>query len=580
MTKALVTLINPNKIQPGITPYALDILTTSLEQSDFEVEVVDLTFQRHMWKRVLQEYFAERTPVLVGMTFRNTDTIYPQEQRCFIEDHLEIINEVKKNTDAPIIGGGIGFSSMPYALLEYFNIPFGVKGPGELIICNLADRLYRGESPKGVPGLLIYDGENVELQVMPEGVYTTLQATGPYTGVPTVNQSTPYNRRANTPYRINNLEYYQKGGLGNILTKNGCAFTCTHCVEPDAKGHSFSKRNPSSVVDELQMLAANGVHDVHSTDSEFNLSIAHPKEILREIIARKRNDSVSPLHQLRLWLYCQPMPFDEEFASLLAEAGCKGINFGTDHTVQSLLESWKMNTGHHSFYTYEDIKRSHNLAKQYGMLTMHDILFGMPGETIDTIYQCLDETLALEATTIGYTLGIRIFPYSPLGLQYAEESDGVRTIKGLQSNTAISPIILKPMNKCKSYVEYERQFMFDEFNRLRPVYYFSPELPELPETLESPNGRWIETVRLMREYVALEDHPRVMLPSVPGLTKDDNNYADNPFLMCLVKLGYKGAFWSRWSQRDDIMQEAVDKGLAQLHQYETYAFDEAPLTFR
>lgn len=569
---ALVTLINPNKIQPGITPYALDILTTSLEQRGFTVEVVDLTFRREQWKQVLKEYFAARTPLLVGITFRNTDTIYPQEQRCFLEDHLEIVNEVKGLTLAPIIGGGIGFSSMPYALLEYFNIPFGVKGPGELIICDLAERLATGLAPQGVPGLLIYDGRQVELQVAEPEAVNLFVPRGPYAGVPTVNQATPYNRRANTPFRVNNLEYYQKGGLGNILTKNGCAFSCTHCVEPNAKGHGFAKRTPSAVVDELEMLASAGVHDVHSSDSEFNLSFAHPKSILREIAARKERDASSPLHKLRLWLYCQPMPFDEEFAELLAAAGCRGVNFGTDHTVQKLLDSWKLTGNHTSFYSYEHIKRSNQLAKDYGMLTMHDILLGMPGETIETIYQCLDETLALEATTVGYTLGIRIFPYSPLGLKYAEECDGVRTVRGLQSNTAISPIILTPLRKCASIAAYERQFMFDEFNRLRPLYYFSPELPEAFETLESPNGRWTRTIELMRSYVALEDHPRVMLPSVPGLTKDDNNYADNPFLMCLVRLGYKGAFWSRWRQRDQIIQEAIDKGLVQRQEYEELVF--------
>src|SRR5438876_8565202 len=117
MPKALVTLINPNMVQPGITPYALDILTTSLEQVGFAVEVVDLTFKREIWKRFLEEYFWSRTPLLVGITIRNTDTIYPQEQRVFLEEHKKIIDTVKQMTETPIVAGGVGFSSMPYALL-------------------------------------------------------------------------------------------------------------------------------------------------------------------------------------------------------------------------------------------------------------------------------------------------------------------------------------------------------------------------------------------------------------------------------------------------------------------------------
>ena len=76
----------------------------------------------------------------------------------------------------------------------------------------------------------------------------------------------------------------------------------------------------------------------------------------------------------------------------------------------------------------------------------------------------------------------------------------------------------------------------------------------------------------MWEYIPEELHHKVMLPTIPGCTKDDNNFADNPFLLCLVKLGYKGVYWSRWRERDKIIQEAVDKGLANVTQYKQITF--------
>jgi tryptophan 2-C-methyltransferase len=567
MKKALVTLVNPNKIFPAITPYALDILTTSLEQDGFEVEVVDLTFRRARWREVLHEYFAERRPLLVGVTVRNTDTIYPQEQKVFIGEHREIIDEIKSVCDAPIVAGGVGFSSMPFALVDYFDIPFGVKGPGELIICKLANALRSGGSPAEVPGLIFKSERGVE-QVPDELNGSNGHAPQPVQigggNVHRVNRATPYTRRSGVPLKIDNLEYYRRGGLGNILTKNGCPFACTHCVEPDAKGNLFATRTSASVVDELESLTAQGVHDVHSTDSEFNLNIGHSKGILREIIARKNSDPRSPLHQLRLWVYTQPVPFDEEYASLLAQAGCRGVNVSPDHTRDELLDAWKVTGAHTRYYTFADVENMTRLLSKYGIMCMIEILLGMPGETLDTLTDCLDKTLALDSTVVGYTLGIRVFPYSPLGLKFAEESAGHKVIRGLQSNNAISPILLKPLRACADRVEYERQFMFDEFGRLRPLYFFSPELPEDAETIESPSGRWLKTLQFMRDYIPEEEHYRVMLPTAPGLTKDDNNYADNPFLVCLTQLGYKGAFWSRWRQRDQIIQEAAEKGLGNI----------------
>ncbi|MCG8424812.1 MAG: tryptophan 2-C-methyltransferase [Proteobacteria bacterium] len=549
MGKALVTLINPNKVHPGITPYALDILTTSLEQNQFDVEVIDLTFEREHWRELLARYFAEREPLLIGCTIRNTDTIYPQEQRVFLAEHREIIAAVRALSDAPIVCGGVGFSSMPFALVDYFGVDYAVKGPGELILSQLADNLYHSRSPYTVIGLIINESGKI-IQVDSD---TPRLLTG---RADRVNRVTAYNRRSGVPWRVDNREYYRRGGLSNIITKNGCSFSCTHCVEPDAKGNQFAKRSYRSVVDEIEALASQGVRDIHTTDSEVNLSLGHIKKILREIISRKAADRESPLHGMRLWMYCQPVPFDEEFADLLRLAGCAGVNFGSDHTCDDMLKSWKVTANGARFYTYEHIKRANQLVVDRGMLVMHDILLGMPGETIDTVYQCIDETLALDATVIGYTLGIRIFPYSPLGVRFAAESDGERTIPGLQSNTAVGPILLKPVEACESRVQYERQFMFDEHGRFRPVYYFSPELPESAETLRGPSRQWARTVELMWDYIAKEDHHRVMLPTLPGLSKDDNNYADNPFLTALVELGYKGAFWARWRERDEIIEQA------------------------
>lgn len=559
----LVTLVNPNKIHPPITPYALDILTTSLEEAGFEVEVLDLTFHRDDWQTPVESYFRQKRPLLIGVTIRNTDTIYPQEQKVFLPEHKEIIDAIRSLSDAPIIGGGVGFSSMPYALVEYFGMDYGVKGPGEATITQLANELAANGSPEKVPGLIMNGPTGVtrvpgEAQPHPDPMLRHLLEGR----VDRVNRATPYRRRSGAKWKVDNLEYYRRGGLGNILTKNGCPFACTHCVEPDAKGNQFARRAVPAVVDEMEALVAQGVYDLHTTDSEFNLNIANSKEILREIIRRKDRDPASPLRDLRLWVYAQPMPFDEEFAELLAQAGCGGINVAPDHVREEVLNGWKVTAGGSRYYTFDDAREVCRLADKYGMLTMVEVLAGMPGETWETLRECIDATLALDATVVGYTLGIRIFPYSPMGIRAARRSKGVRAVPGVQSNSATEPIILRPLEDCATIVEYERQFMFDDAGRLRPLYYFSPELPEDPATVVTPGGRWLRTVELMWKHIPEADHPRVMLPTAPGLTKDDNNYADNPFLTSLVQLGYKGAFWSHWRRRDEIMRDAVKQGIA------------------
>jgi tryptophan 2-C-methyltransferase len=567
MPRGLVTLVNPNKLQPAITPYALDILTTSLEFHGFEVEVLDLTFRAAEWRAAVVDYFADRQPLLVGVTIRNTDTIYPQEQRVFLGEHKEIIDEIRANTSAPLVGGGVGFSSIPFAATDYLGLDYGVKGPGEEIICQLATALLDGTSPRTVAGLLVNEGPGRVTRVpvtqgRRPGVTGLLDRAGfGESRSWQVNRDTAYQRRSGDKYKVDNAEYYRRGGLGNILTKNGCPFGCSHCVEPDAKGGGFALRSVHAVVDEMEALTAQGVHDLHTTDSEFNLAVANSKAVLREVIRRKADDPASSLHQLRLWIYCQPAPFDDEFAELLAQAGCAGVNVAPDHVRDDLLDGWKVTGKGSRYYDFDNLVNVVELSRMNGMLCMVEALLGMPGETRETLLECVDRLLDLDATVVGFTLGIRIFPYSPLGMRLAEQSAGHRVPPGVQSNTAVEPIILWPQHQCASVVEYERQFMFDGAGRFRPLYYFSPDLPEEPETISRPDGRWLNSLRLMWDRIPSSEYYRVMLPTAPGLSKDDNNYADNPFLISLVRQGYKGAFWSRWRERDAIIRDARPLGL-------------------
>ncbi|MEU7551358.1 tryptophan 2-C-methyltransferase [Streptomyces sp. NPDC044571] len=567
MGRGLVLLVNPNKVHPPIAPYALDVLTTSLEAADFEVEVVDLTFHREDWKSYLCEYFAGRSPLLVGVTVRNTDTVYAFEQRPFVGEHKEIITEIRRLTDAPIVGGGIGFSSMPFALVDYFGIDYGVKGPGEQILCDLADALATGRDPGTVSGLLRNTPQGVvrvpppALTVSARPTPTPLSAGQFEDRVWQVDRSGTYVRRSGTPHKVDNLLYYQRGGLAGILTKNGCAYRCSHCVEPDAKGTRFGRRDVRAVVDEMQSLAAQGILDQHTTDSEFNLSISHAKQLLREIVRRRHADPGNPLNALRLWVYCQPSPFDEEFAELLAAAGCRGVNVGSDHLRADMLRDWKVTGKGTPYYTFADTEKLVRLCHAHGMLTMVEALFGMPGETPQTMRECVEAFMALDATVTGFSLGLRLFPHTPLGMSLARQCDGVRTVPGLQSNTATEPIVLKPPAKCSGPVEYERQFMFDESGNFRLVCYFSPDLLEDAGTLADPSGRWSRSVELLWDLVDPADHHRVMLPTLAGSSEHDNNYADNPFLTSLSGLGYTGAFWAHWREREAILRQAKDRGV-------------------
>ena len=40
----------------------------------------------------------------------------------FLGEHREVIQEIKGLTVAPIVAGGVGFSSMPFAATDYLEV--------------------------------------------------------------------------------------------------------------------------------------------------------------------------------------------------------------------------------------------------------------------------------------------------------------------------------------------------------------------------------------------------------------------------------------------------------------------------
>jgi tryptophan 2-C-methyltransferase len=559
MDQRLVALVNPNKVHPPVAPYALDILTTALEDAGYHVDVVDITFRREAWRQALEDYFVQHQPFLVGVTIRNTDTNSSQDQRVFLPEHLEIVQALRQLTSAPIVAGGASFGTMPVGLVSYLGVDFGVVGPGETMLTRLADRLSRGEPVADLEGLIVRD----ERKVVQVPQRTPYERVVNLRGTPVYNQTmalaaTPFRRRSGVAMRVDNRTYYERGGLGNILVKNGCTFFCAHCCEFYAKGRKMSSRTTADVVDELAQLTGSGIFHVHTADSEFNFRLEGTKAVLREVVRRRQADPGSSLHHLRLFSYVQPTPFDEELADLMAAAGTGGVSFGTDHACDEILRGWKIATpGGRPYYTFEDARRANDWLRARGVPTSHEFLLGMPGENEGTLRRCIEAALSLDATVFGLTLGIRLFPYQPLAMSLAEACGGERTVAGLQSNTAVAPIVLRPLDKCESRAAYELQFIFDEHGRTRPVYYFSPDLPEPPEVVSSPSGRRIATLRLIHEWVPRSEHARVMLQPLASATDDfSNTQVDPPLLIALYKLGYRGSAWSWWPKLKEIEAEA------------------------
>jgi radical SAM superfamily enzyme YgiQ (UPF0313 family) len=88
----------------------------------------------------------------------------------------------------------------------------------------------------------------------------------------------------------------------------------------------------------------------------------------------------------------------------MKEAGCVGIEFGTDSGSPRMLKNYRKS------FTTEDVMRASELCSSLRVNQCHYLLFGGPGEDEETIEESSRLMDRLDPTAIIAMLGIRIYP--------------------------------------------------------------------------------------------------------------------------------------------------------------------------
>lgn len=381
MTHRNVLLVNSNEMRPPVAPLALDYIGDTLRTAGFGVRLLDLAFAPRTAESITAAV-ADAEPLLIGVTFRNTDDCFLPSRAYFVPRLRELVSTLKAATDAPIVLGGCGYSIFPEKVLDAAGADLGIAGDGEQAMLQLATALEGGTDWRTIPGLVFRANG------------------GGYTPNPpryAKNLSVPSSRAT-----IDNARYFREGGQGNVETKRGCPSKCIYCADPVAKGRTARCRPPSEVADEIENLDTQGVDCLHLCDGEFNIPVDHAAGVCAELIRRRLRDRV------RWYCYCTVSPFTTYLAAGMSAAGCAGINFGVDSGCDRMLGSLKRG------YTREAIRDAVTWCRREGMAVMLDLLIGGPGETEATVRESIEFIKSVDPDRAGATTGVRIYPGTAL----------------------------------------------------------------------------------------------------------------------------------------------------------------------
>lgn len=358
--RVLLISANREKLPSPVVPLGVLSVAGALRDAH-EVAVVDLCFDDSPLDTIAQSI--ERfSPDAVGIGLRNLHSNAYDGTDELVEEYADVSRTVRKNSLAPIIIGGAGFSLQPERLLERLGGDYGVIGEGELALREVVGALSQGRRPSKMTR-----AGAAAATLAP----TTLLRKARLAAQSDLDLLPPPARDLVDP------RYYEWDGTDNIQTKRGCAFLCAYCDYPDLEGNRVRVRDPEKIADEvLARSKVPGVRHVFFVDSVFNVPRAHALALCRALIARG-----SPVP----WTcYLTPATFNEELACAMAQAGCVGVEVGSDAGTERMLSRLRKP------FHLRDIVRTRELLVRYGIHDCHTFVLGALDETPDEVRATLE----------------------------------------------------------------------------------------------------------------------------------------------------------------------------------------------
>ena len=363
-----------------VFPLGLAFLSSALENSSHQYHMLDLCFVEDYGK-ALDQAVADFQPEIIGLSLRNVDNVAYPNTHSYLPFYQRVVSHLRTITSVPILLGGSGFSLMPWAIMQDLQADYGIVGEGEVALIRFLDHMEHGQFTDRLPGLISSRSNRSSEVITPERF--------------SFNDFFAPSRN-----KLANEEYLRFGGMGNVQTKRGCGFSCVYCTYPLIEGREVRLRPPKDVGEEIQHLYDQGVDTFFIVDNVFNFPPHHAKSVCREILQRNLKVNWS--------CYLHPQFVTESLLVLMKEAGCTGVEFGTDTGSASLLKKLGKS------FSQEEVRRASELCHKVDLPFCHSLVFGGPGETRETIRDTLSLMEEVSPTAVIAMVGIRLFPGTKL----------------------------------------------------------------------------------------------------------------------------------------------------------------------
>ena len=375
--RVLFISANTEKIQMETLPLGMACVAAATKKAGHDVSMVDLIAEKDT-RSILKKAIEGSCPDIIGISVRNIDDQTMDNPRFLLDPVKEIVAVCRNLSGAKIILGGAGYSIFPEAALSFLGGDMGIQGEGEKVFPELIERMEKAATLSGLPGVFLHGQKqrcqrsfvrNLDRLPLPDANL-----------LPTLSQKE---------------ELWMP-----VQTRRGCPLRCSYCSTELIEGRTIRKHSPETIVQWIAQWRKEGIHQFYFVDNTFNLPASYAKEICRQLIDVDL--------KIRWWSILYPKNVDEELAGLMARAGCEQVSIGFESGSEQVLKNMNKK------FNPREVRRISERLFEQGIKQMGFLLLGGPGETKESVEESLFFADSLKLDTLKISVGIRIYPRTPL----------------------------------------------------------------------------------------------------------------------------------------------------------------------
>ncbi|MFQ5900623.1 MAG: B12-binding domain-containing radical SAM protein [Thermodesulfobacteriota bacterium] len=346
-----------SSFQYVMVPISLPSIAGVLRGKGYNVKIIDCIAENLSIDDIVR-VVSEFAPSLIVVNF-STATF---------DGDSGLVDAISKGCKGHITAIGTHVTAVSEDSLKTTQLSSVVRGEPEATCLDLADCIKEGRSLSSVKGISYKTDGNIlhnearkfieDLDALPFPARDLLD-NRKYT-LPVINK----------PYTL-------------LISSRGCPYNCIFCTAKTYYGKKLRLRSSDSVLKEIEeVISRDKVNYITMWSDTFTLNRDFVVKICEGIIAKGLKVS---------WMCNSRVDkVDKEILLLMKKSGCIGISYGVESGVQEILNNVEKGIN------IQQIKDAFRRTREAGIETLAHIIFGLPGETKETIEKTIRFVIDLD----------------------------------------------------------------------------------------------------------------------------------------------------------------------------------------